>query len=66
MKISLAAKLENSSIEFIFIILIFEDFDALDNVWMVKFSNDIHFFFYIGGVVVSKGFEDLNGKNFFG
>jgi hypothetical protein len=51
-EVSLAAKLENSSIEFIFMIFVFEDVDALDDVGMVEFADDIDFLLEIGGVVL--------------
>ena len=65
-EVSLATKLENSSIEFIFMVLVFENVDALDNVGMVEFADDIDFLSENGGIVLSEGFEDFHGKNLFG
>ena len=33
---------------------------------MVEFADDIDFLSENGGIVLSEGFEDLNGKNLFG
>ena len=66
MQVSLTAKLKDSRIQPLLIVLVFEYIDALDDVGMVELSHNFDFLPDVGWIVLPQGFEDLDCEHLFG
>lgn len=58
---TLVTKLKDSSIDFILVVLILDDFNALDNIGMVKFFKKLDLFSGIDSVTKMPKYFNSNG-----
>lgn len=65
MQVSLTTHLKHRRVQFVLIVLVFEDIEAPDDVGMVEFLDNFDFFLNVGWIVLSDGFENFDCKDFF-